>query len=138
MTMISGGCACGAVRYEISADPLGGGLCHCRACQYRSGGGPATAIAFPRAAFRLTKGALREYKSVGDSGVEVGRLFCEACGTGISAANERVPEMIPISAGSLDDPNLFVPQAHVWTGSAPAWHFFDPALPAFKGDPLQP
>ncbi|WP_409035303.1 GFA family protein [Phenylobacterium sp.] len=135
MSTITGGCMCGAVRYEIDAPPLGGGLCHCRDCQYRSGGGPATAIAFPRAAFRLTQGTLREYWTRSASGGQVGRTFCEVCGTGVSAANSQHPEMIPICAGSLDDPNLFRPQAHVWTGSAPAWHLFDADLPSFPASP---
>ncbi|WP_370689271.1 GFA family protein [Phenylobacterium sp.] len=132
--MITGGCLCGAVRYEIDARPLGGGLCHCRDCQYRSGGGPSATIALPRAAFRLTRGALRESRTLADSGILVGRSFCEACGTGISAFNPRVADLIPISAGSLDDPDRFSPHAHVWLRSAPAWHAVDRTLPCFEAD----
>ena len=78
---------------------------------------------------------MREYWSTADSGGKVGRTFCEVCGTAISAMNSQYPEMIPISVGSLDDPSLFSPQAHVWTGSAPAWHLFDADLPSFLANP---
>jgi hypothetical protein len=131
---ITGGCLCGAIRYAIDAEPLGGGYCHCRDCQYRAGGGPATVIVFPREAYHLTQGAPRAYWSVSDRGVRVARLFCPKCGTGISTLNADHPQIIPISVGSLDDPTLFKPLAHIWTRSAPPWHGIDRSLICYEGD----
>ncbi len=134
MKDITGGCLCGAIRYAIAARPIGGGFCHCRDCQYLSGGTPASVIGFPRKAFRLTKGEPRAYWSTSDRNARVARLFCADCGTRISALNESNPETIPISVGSLDDPSAFTPMAHIWTASAQPWHHIDPSIPCFEAD----
>src|SRR5687767_9610856 len=55
----SGGCACGAIRYECTADPIMMFKCHCRDCQRVTGGGFVPGLLIPRSAFRLTKGELR-------------------------------------------------------------------------------
>ena len=136
MPEITGGCLCGAIRYAIDAAPLGGGYCHCRDCQYRSGGGPAAVIAFPRIRYRLTRGSPQPYWSESDRGVRVARFFCPVCGAGISALNENNPEIIPICVGSLDDPSIFKPVAHIWTRSAQPWHRIDRTLARFDADPV--
>ena len=136
MKDVTGGCACGAIRYAIGGRPIGGGFCHCRDCQYASGGSPAAVIAFPRKDYRLTKGDPRVYWSTSDRGVRVARLFCGACGTRISALNENNTEMIPISVGSLDDPSWFRPAAHIWTSSAQPWHHIDRTIACFEADPI--
>src|SRR5208282_1265612 len=64
----AGGCLCRAVRYEVSAEPLAVMNCHCRDCQYSSGGAYTTAVVVPKAAFRLTKGSPKRFASKGDSG----------------------------------------------------------------------
>jgi len=55
----TGGCACGAVRYECTAEPFMTFRCHCRDCQRTSGGPFVAAFYIPKRAFSLTKGALR-------------------------------------------------------------------------------
>ena len=135
MSEITGGCACGSIRYAIDAEPLGGGFCHCRDCQYRSGGGPTAVLAFPRSAYRPIQGSPQSYWTTSDRGVRVARLFCGVCGTGISALNEDNPQIIPISVGSLDDPSIFKPVAHIWTQSAQPWHQIDRSLACFDGNP---
>ena len=50
-----GGCACKKVRYEVSADPIAVMNCHCRACQYASGGGYTTAVVVPPGSFKIVK-----------------------------------------------------------------------------------
>ncbi len=54
MATATGGCMCGAVRYECSAAPMFMGNCHCRDCQRASGGGYAPAIGVPRSAVKIT------------------------------------------------------------------------------------
>jgi len=62
-----GGCRCGAIRYEVSSEPLAVMNCHCRDCQYASGGGFSTVVVIPMAAFRLTKGTPARFTVKGDS-----------------------------------------------------------------------
>ena len=115
---MTGGCLCGAIRYEVSADPMFQAVCHCRDCQYASGGGPANVILTPAAAISITKGATRTYWVTGDTGSRVGREFCEICGTPLFSELEAQPQMKVIKVGGLDDPSTFTPMVQIWTGSA--------------------
>jgi hypothetical protein len=133
--MITGGCLCGAIRFEIEADPIGGGFCYCRDCQIVAGGAPGAVMAFPRTAYRDIGRPPSEYRSVSDAGVEVVRLFCPNCGTHISARNDRRADIIPIRVGVLDDPGVFRPQANLWLRSAQPWHTIDQGLPGFETQP---
>ena len=71
MTTRTGGCACDAVRYEISAEPVFQVACHCRACQYASGGAPTLAMIVPKEALKVTKGEPRFYWSDRNQVIEV-------------------------------------------------------------------
>ena len=66
-----GGCLCKAIRYEVAAEPLAVMNCHCRDCQYASGGGFTTAVVVPRAAFKLLKGTPKTFATVGENGKAV-------------------------------------------------------------------
>ncbi|MEO8925789.1 MAG: GFA family protein [Caulobacteraceae bacterium] len=121
MTPRTGGCLCGAVRYEISADPMGRVACHCRACQYASGGSPTLAMVLPKAALKVTQGEPRVYWSKGDSGGEVGRYFCEVCATPLFSYPSAA-EIAVVRVGSLDDPSDFAVQADMWMSAAQPWH----------------
>jgi hypothetical protein len=114
-----GGCRCGAIRYEIAAEPMFGGQCQCLDCQHETGGGHTSFVAFPAEAVKLT-GTPRLYEVQADSGHTVRRGFC------------------PTSAGSLDDPSIFKPQFVCYTSRGHAWDFVDPALPSFPKMPPMP
>ena len=88
-TTYRGGCACGAIRYEIAAEPLFGGQCQCHDCQHETGSGHSSFLAFPADAVKLT-GEPRYYEATADSGNLVGRGgFCGACGSSVISAHER-------------------------------------------------
>ena len=135
MTKTTGGCLCSAVRYEVDGKPKFAVSCHCRDCQYISGGAPAHALIMRREDVTITKGTVKEYWTLSEKGNRIARLFCEHCGTPIFAKSEMHPELLPIKIGSLDDPSRFKPQANIWTKSAQPWHFLDAAVPQFEGDP---
>ena len=78
-TRFTGGCLCGRVRYECSADPLFMGNCHCRDCQKASGGAYEPDIGLPAAALKIT-GAVKYYDGKADSGNTLSRGFCPECG----------------------------------------------------------
>jgi len=131
----SGGCACGTVRYTVNSEPVAFMLCHCRACQYASGGEPAAVVVVPRAAFQLTEGAVKRYSSKSEAGNTVTRQFCPECGTPMFSELEANPGLWVIKAGTLDDPSWLKPAAFLWTRSAQPWAHLDPALPAFEKQP---
>ena len=124
---IAGGCACGAVRYELTGAPFDAGWCHCRTCQLDSGA-PAMAFASVAAGeFAFTAGNDR-VKRFGSSSFGH-RLFCGACGTTLLMRVDHQPETVDFTIATLDDPDAIVPGYHIFWASRIAW--FDPgdALP---------
>jgi len=129
-TMFTGGCICGAVRYECSVEPVMTGNCHCRDCQ-KAGGSPfAAALAVPTAALKIT-GEVKYYETKGDSGQMVSRGFCPNCGARLLGKPKAMPDLTVILAGSLDDPSWFRPGMDVYTASAQPWDHMNPDLPKF-------
>jgi hypothetical protein len=108
-TTYRGGCLCGAIRYEITADPMIAGQCQCLDCQHETGGGHASFAAFPADAVKLT-GTPRFYEVKAGSGNINRRGFCPTCGSPLVSNTSAMPGVTTISAGSLDDPSLFKPQ----------------------------
>ena len=122
---------CKAIRYEVSAQPLAVMNCHCRDCQYASGGGFTTAVVVPRPAFKLLKGTPRSYSTVGDNRKTVTRYFCAECGSPLFAAPPREAIWV-VKAATLDDPSGLRMSGALYVKSAQPWAHIDPALPAFE------
>ena len=100
----TGGCACGAIRYQISGEPLVSNHCQCRDCQRKSGTGHGSYLTFPsREAVTLT-GEAKHWDMVGDSGNVKTRAFCPTCGSPVYLTFAAMPELFTIHAASLDDP----------------------------------
>jgi hypothetical protein len=116
----SGGCACGAIRYETAADPIVMVNCHCRDCQRAVGTAYGAYAVFPRATVRM-QGEPRYYKTVGDAGRAVERGFCANCGNPVAVKLERMPDAIGVLAASLDDPSRYKPAMEFFTDSAWSW-----------------
>lgn len=134
----TGGCACKAVRYEASAEPIAVMDCHCRACQYASGGASTTAVVLPRPAFRLTQGTPKRYTSLGESGNEVSRFFCGDCGSPLFSEPPGGQFWV-LKAATLDDPSGLKLGGALYTSAAQPWAHIDPKLPAFpKMPPRRP
>src|SRR5712692_2217486 len=103
-----GGCMCGAVRYEYTADPIFMGNCHCRDCQRASGGAYAATFGVPRSAVKVT-GEVSYYESTADSGKPLRRGFCPNCGSRLFSLPSAAPDLMGITAASLDDPSVYKP-----------------------------
>ena len=97
----TGGCQCGAVRYEIYVAPQNSHVCHCRMCQRATGGVFAALAGAPKAEFAWTKGEPSFYASSNLAK----RGFCAACGTPLSFAYDLPEARIYVTTGSLDEPN---------------------------------
>jgi hypothetical protein len=132
-TPITGGCACGAVRYESSAAPFFGGICCCRTCQRVTGTGQNAVAGVPNAGFRITKGEPRYYETMGDSGNPVRHAFCGECGSPLFGQPTAAP-FTGINVGSLDDPSGFEPRAVVYAEAALPWVAL-PDIPKFPKMP---
>jgi hypothetical protein len=135
MTGFKGGCMCGKVRYESSADPAAFVLCHCRDCQYVSGGAAASVVVVPTPALKVTQGTLKGYSSVGENGKKVTRKFCPDCGTPMFSELESNPDIMVVKAGTMDDPSGLKPAMTLWTHSAQPWAYIDASIPSFEKQP---
>ena len=121
----SGGCLCGAVRYEAPHGPLSTLVCHCRDCQKQGGGAMSVIAVYRRADVRI-EGALRAFESFADSGETVIRWFCGGCGSPIysETAHSRAKNLVLIKAGTFDDISDLKPTTHFWASSAQPWLAF--------------
>jgi hypothetical protein len=123
----SGGRACGAIHYDCDADPVAMFNCHCRDCQRASGSAYAAIVVVPKAAVRM-HGELRYHKTVGGVGKAIERGFCPTCGSHVADKLERLPNVLALQAGSLDDPLMYRPMMDVFTSSAQPWDHMDPKV----------
>ncbi len=133
----SGGCACGAIRYECSAEPLLTWKCHCRDCQRSTGSAFVGVVFVPAAALTLTKGNPKYYVVKGESGNTVRRGFCPDCGSPVIAKGDAFPDFQGVAVASLDDPSGVEPAADIWTASAQPWDYMNPALPKYEHQPTE-
>ena len=133
MTMtvpLSGGCACGAIRYECSARPIVSSNCHCRDCQ-RASGGPYTPVVYvPANAFKITKGTPKYYKTASEMAGDNVRGFCPQCGSRLFGGLSDIGQ--GIAASTLDDPSLFEPQFEIFVSDAQPWDRMDPQTRKFE------
>ena len=94
MIPFTGGCVCGAIRYECTAEPIMTFKCHCHDCQRVTGGGFVAGLLVPASAFRLTKGQLRYHFTPSAAGGRHKRGFCAECGSRLTGGepDERPPD----------------------------------------------
>lgn len=134
---ISGGCQCGAVRYECSEGPMAAGHCQCTNCQKFSGTGHATNMMLPKDAFTVT-GEVTRYEYTADSGNTMTRFFCSKCGSPVYGFGSGNPAGVMIRVGGLDDPSIFEAGFSFFTDSAQDWDHIDPSIKSFPGMPPKP
>ncbi|MBL0726074.1 GFA family protein [Piscinibacter sp. HJYY11] len=133
MKTYSGGCLCGEIRYEVTADPGPSRICWCRDCQRIASNGTANVV-FPSAALKVT-GTTGQHEKTADSGNTVTRRFCPKCGTQLFSDSTGRQGLTVVRLGTLDDPSSIKPTATIWSASAPSWACIDGALEVFKGPP---
>jgi hypothetical protein len=134
-TTFTGGCACGAIRYECTAEPIATFNCHCRDCQRTTGSAFSPVVYLPAKDFKIIKGSPRYYPTSSEMGGENRRGYCPDCGSRLFGG--VTDEGHGILASSLDDPSLFKPQMDIWTSDAQPWDRLDSSLPQFEKYPPQ-
>jgi hypothetical protein len=129
----SGGCQCGAIRYQVTGKPVMAAICHCSMCR-RANGAPVVAWAmFERSQVTFTDGHPKLYAS----SAEANRGFCGNCGTQICFTAQYIPGLIDITIGSLDSPDLIAPELHCWHDNRLAWVAFADTLPRHPEFPTE-
>ena len=131
----TGGCACGAIRYVISAEPMVMADCQCRDCQRKSGTGHGSYLTFPGKAGVKLEGHAKHWDIVADSGNVKTRAFCPVCGSPVYLTFAAMPDLFTVHAASLDDPRRYRPQMVLYGVRGHAWDRIDPALPKFDRRP---
>jgi hypothetical protein len=131
----TGGCACGAIRYRIAAEPLFQNHCQCLDCQHKSGTGHGSYMTFPRQGVEQT-GSASHWNVVADSGNVKTRAFCPTCGSPVYMTFSFTPDVFTVHAASLDDPSRFQPQVVTYAARGHAWDHLDPALTKFDKMPM--
>ena len=115
---LSGGCHCGAVRYQLEGKPKDVALCHCVDCR-RNAGAPVMAWAgYPESSLKMTKGTPKVFNS---SGVTK-RSFCGDCGTGLFYRNaEFLPDVVEVQLATLDDQEALPPTVQIQVAERLSW-----------------
>lgn len=127
-----GGCYCGQIRYKANGEALYKSQCHCRECQYISGGSANVIIGMSAAGFEYTKGEPKGFcRDDLDDGVT--REFCAECGTHILTRAPAVENMLFIKVGTMDDPSLYgMPEAAVYVSEKQAFHAIPEGVKSFE------
>lgn len=135
-------CSCGQLRIEVQGEPRGVGVCHCLACQRRTGSVFAALASF--AAPYKVLGTATEYVRTGDHGARFKFRFCPVCGTNLfhtellptedgAAVEER--SSVGVAVGAFADPSFPPPQASVYDCRRHSWVALPPGMTVYDKDP---
>jgi hypothetical protein len=130
----TGGCLCGAIRYDAEGDPHYAGYCYCADCRKSSGSGCIPFMGYPAGALRFC-GQTRMFVSRSARGGEAVRNFCPTCGGLVFGGVVGKDTEHTIYAGSLDDPSIFRPTIAIFTGGRADWAIIPPGLKMFAAGP---
>ena len=127
--LYAGGCLCGEVRYEVSGAARSLCYCHCASCRRAAGAPMIPWGTFDRERFRLTRGALREYRS----SAQAVRGFCARCGTPLTYRNDARAGDVDVTLATLDEPERLAPEMHIRVAEKLAWLTIGDQLPQYPG-----
>ena len=132
----TGGCLCGALRYEAVGEPLNSGHCYCSDCRKASGSGFIPFMGFAAGQLRF-HGQSRAFVSKAANGGDATRNFCPVCAGLVFGGVVGESESFTIYAGSLDDPTQFAPKIAIFAKGRPEWAMIPPGLTVFEAMPPQ-
>jgi hypothetical protein len=129
---LTGGCHCGAIRYQVDGEPQHVALCHCTDCRRNAGAPMVSWAAFNENEMTVTQGTPKVFNS---SGTAL-RSFCSDCGTGLFYRNgEFLPGIVDIQSATLDEPAALPAGAHIQVAERIDWMETAHSLPAFERFP---
>jgi hypothetical protein len=125
-----GGCACGAVRYRLAAEPLFVHCCHCLNCQRQTGSAFVINLLIEADRVELLAGDPQPVEAPRDDG-STQRIFrCPGCQVALYS-EYGWPELLFVRAGTLDEPSTVTPDVHIFTRSKVPWVTLPDSAPAF-------
>jgi hypothetical protein len=133
MSTRTASCCCGQLRIEVEGEPRIVGVCHCLACQRRTGSAFATLASFA-APYRVS-GTATEYVRAGDQGARFRFRFCPVCGTTLFHTEEGEEGSVGVAVGAFADPSFPAPRVSVYECRRHAWVGLPAGMQAFDRDP---
>ena len=134
MSSRTASCCCGQLSIEVQGEPLGVGVCHCFACQRRTGSVFAALAAFALP-YKVT-GTATEYVRTGDQGARFRVRFCPVCGSTVFHTEEDVPEpSVSVAVGAFADPGFPPPQDAVYDCRRHPWVTLPAGVTSYDKDP---
>jgi|SRR5580704_5888876 hypothetical protein len=120
MTTRRAACSCGQLTLAVEGEPLRISICHCLACQRRTGSAFGVQARFPRDTVTI-EGRSSAYARVGDGGSTATFHFCPACGATVFYEMDLVPDAIAVPVGAFADPAFPAPRVSVYEARRHAW-----------------
>ena len=117
----SGSCQCGAMKFEITAEPLTVYVCHCTACKKQSGGSFGMAMIVPSASVKMLQGEPKVYVKTAQSGRTAECDFCPECGNRLFHRLGADAPIVLVKTGVIDNAGDLKPAVHLWTEEADDW-----------------
>ena len=130
-TQREGGCACGAVRYRLSSDPLFTHCCHCLNCQRQTGSAFVINLLIEADRVELLTGEPSPVDVSRDDGSKQAVFRCPTCQVAVFSEYGR-PEVRFVRGGTLDEPSAVTPDVHIFTRSKLPWITLPDSAPAFE------
>jgi hypothetical protein len=125
--MLTGGCFCGAIRYEVLEQASNQTNCHCTLCRGTTGAPCVAWFSVPIKGFTLVRGCPTQFRS----SAHATRSFCATCGTQLTFADDSTADEIDVTACSLDEPRHMPPHDHTYTDSRLSWLKLADDIPQF-------
>ena len=128
---MTGGCMCGAVRYEATGEPFSVGHCHCHSCRKHNGAAVVTLAGFKAEQVAFAGDERKIY----ESSPGVGRAFCPNCGTPLTWEGDggELGPIFEFHLSTFDKPDVLIPTAHAFYPERIAWFDIANALPRYEG-----
>jgi len=127
---MTGGCMCGAVRYETTGESFGINHCHCKSCRKHNGAAVVTLAGFKADQISFSGDERKIY----ESSPEVGRAFCGKCGTPLTweGDSEELGPIFELHVSTFDNPDVVVPTAHAFYPERIPWFDIADNLPRYE------
>ena len=128
---ITGGCMCGAVRYETTGESFGALHCHCQSCRKHTGAPVVTLTVFKVDQVKFSGDERKIY----ESSPGVGRAFCAKCGTSLTWETSRgsLGSVCALHISTSDNPDALQPIAHTFYSERISWFDIADNLPRYEG-----
>jgi hypothetical protein len=121
MTERTASCSCGQLMVQVSGDPVRVSICHCLACQRRTGSVFGEQARFKKEDIKEISGRSTLYARVGDEGSEISFCFCPTCGATVYYTINDDPELVAIPIGAFADPTFQTPTRSVYESRKHGW-----------------